>query len=150
MNKKVILFIVIVIIIASAIGLIYASSILKGEEINEDNHLVILNFDELENKVNNKETFILVITQTNCPHCLAYKPMLKKVLAKYDITAYEIQTDTISKEEHNKLLTIANYSGTPTTVFIQNGEEKNTANRIVGESSIDKIESRLKALGYIK
>ncbi len=150
MKKKAITFLVIIVIAAALIGVIYSSSVLKGKEIDEDKHLVLINYSELETKINNKESFILLISQSDCAHCLAFKPGFKEVLAKYDITAYEIQTDQISNEENNKLKLIANISGTPTTVFIVDGEEANTANRLVGEATKTKIESRLKAMGYIK
>ena len=88
--------------IAAVIGVIYSSSVLKGKEIDEDKHLVLINYSELETKINNKESFILLISQSDCAHCLAFKPGFKEVLAKYDITAYEIQTDQISNEENNK------------------------------------------------
>lgn len=150
MKKRILFFCAIAIVILAIIGMIYACVTLKGQEQNEDNHLIEINFNELNKKVENKETFILLISQTECTHCLAYKPLLKKVLAKYDITAYELSLDKLSKEENAQLKNIANVSGTPNTVFIFDGEEKNTANRIVGEATESEITSRLKAMGYIE
>ncbi len=150
MKKKVIQISVFIVIILAVIGLIYASTVLKGKEIDLDKHLVLLTYPELKEKVDNKESFILLFSQTDCPHCAAFKPIFKEVLAKHDITAYEIQTDTLTKEEAIALKDIANVSATPTTIFIENGVEKSTSTRLKGESSSDKIESRLKAVGYIK
>lgn len=150
MKKKILIFGSILVIILAVIGMVYASITLKGKEKNEDNHLLEINFTDLNKKIENKETFILLISQTECAHCLAYKPIFKKVLAKYDITAYELSLDKLSKEEKTQLTNIANVSGTPNTVFIFDGEEKNTANRIVGEATESEITSRLKALGFIQ
>ena len=150
MKKKVIQISVFIVIILAVIGLIYASTVLKGKEIDLDKHLVLLTYPELKEKVDNKESFILLFSQTDCPHCAAFKPIFKEVLAKHDITAYEIQTDTLTKEEAIALKDIANVSATPTTIFIENGVEKSTSTRLKRESSSDKIESRLKAVGYIK
>lgn len=150
MKKKLLICSIIIVIALALAGLIYASTKLKGNEIKENSYLVELTFDELQQKVDNKDSFILVITQTNCAHCAEYKPVLKKVLAKHEITAYEIAQDKLDSEKKAKLNIIANTSGTPNTVFIVDGEEVNTSSRLVGNQPANKIESRLKAMGYIK
>ncbi len=150
MKNKVIMVIIILILTIAIGSLVYAGISLTKENNEEDSHLVEISFDELQEKIDNKETFILLMSQTTCSHCAEYKPVFKKVLTKYDITAYEISTDLLSKEENALIKDIANISGTPTTVFIFDGEEKNTANRLVGAAQESKIVSRLKALGYIE
>ncbi len=149
MKKKIGLIIGIVIVILAVIGLIYAAITLNKKNDSLEDRLVSLTYSELEKKINNKENFILVITQTDCSHCIEYKPVLEQVLLDYNLTAYEIDQKKISSEEKNKLKDIANISGTPTTVFIVNGEERQTADRIVGSASRSKIIDRLKAMGYI-
>ncbi len=148
MKKNIVIFIVIAIVITASIGLIYASTILHGKEKYEDKHLIEITFKELQEKVDNKETFILLISRSDCSHCIEYKPTLKKVLAENDIIAYEIQLDKISAEDEGKLKDIANVSGTPNTIFIENGVEKSTSQRLSGAVSESKLRSRLKALGY--
>lgn len=150
MKKKIIIASAIAVVTIAIISLIYASTILHGKEVNEDKHLVELTFEELQQKVDNKETFILLISQTTCSHCMEYKPILKSVLAKYDITAYVIELDTLSTEDKGRLKDIANVSGTPNTIFIEEGTEKNTSQRLSGEVTESKLVNRLKALGYIK
>jgi len=150
MKNKIIVGTIIVILTISIVALIYASYSLNKKEAEENSHLIELSYTELQEKITNKDSFILVISQKECAHCAAYKPILKEVLTKHDLYAYELVSDTLTKEENAKLKDIANYSGTPTTVFIVDGEEKNTAHRLIGESTKSKITSRLKALGYIK
>lgn len=150
MKKNIMIIIGIIIVAAAVIGLIYAGTILHGKEVKEDNHLIELTFDELQKKIDNQDSFILLISRTNCSHCIEYKPTLKKVLAEYDITAYEVEIDKLSKEDNIKLKAIANVDGTPNTIFIENGAEKNTASRLAGTVSESKLVSRLKAMGYIK
>ena len=150
MKKKLIITAISLVIILSIAALIYAGVVLNTKEKDEDKHLQELKINELEEKVANKETFVLVISQTTCSHCAEYKPRLKKILAKYDITGYYIEKDILSDEETVRLNNIANISGTPTTVFIVDGEEASTATRLVGAKSTDSIISRLKAMGYIK
>ncbi len=150
MKKNLIIAGIILVSILSIIGLIYASKTLNEKNEDEEKRLIQLTFNELQEKVNNKETFILLLSQSDCSHCAQYKPILKKVLAKHDIYAYELEIDKISKEDNAKLKDIANTSGTPTTIFIENGSEANTSSRLVGTKTSSEIERRLKSLGYIK
>ena len=146
MKKKIIIASICAVIIMAVAGMIYASTTLNKKTEEENKHLVEITYQELEKKVNNKESFILVLTQTNCSHCHEYKPVLKKVLYDYDIYAYEVSTDKLTKEENAKLKDIANASGTPTTIFIENGEEKNTYSRMVGTQTESKLVNKLNNL----
>lgn len=152
MKKRLIIIGIIVVITLSITGLIYAGAKLNNKTEEENKHLITITFSELKEKINNKETFILLISQEQCSHCAEYKPILKKVLAKHDVYAYELKLDKpkLSKKETAELKDIANTSGTPTTIFIENGEETNTSTRLVGTKTSSEIENRLKALGYIK
>lgn len=151
MKKKVIKIILGIILILAVIGIIYASTTLNKKNNELDSHLVVLTYKELKEKLDNKEDFILVITKTTCSHCESYKPKLKDVLSKYDIKAYEIALDKLSDDETKVFNEIANVSGTPTTIFIKNGSESTTSNRLVGDiQDEDTIITRFKALGFIK
>ena len=44
-----------------------------------------LKYDDVIEKFNNKEDFVLVISQTTCAHCISYKPVLRSVSKKYKI-----------------------------------------------------------------
>lgn len=150
MKTKIVYGIIGIVVFLSIIGIIYAGITLNKKKEIEDNHLIELTFSELQEKVANKDSFILVITQTDCSHCAEYKPTLKSVLTDYDIIAYEIDETKLSKEEFATLKDIANTSGTPATVFIEEGEEKSTSTRIIGSKKRDVIIKRLKAMKYIK
>lgn len=138
-------------IILAALGLFgYAIIVSAIETAAKDKTLIELSYKELEKKINNKDTFILVITQTKCSHCAQYKPVLKEVLYEYDLKAYEVDEEKLSKKELGKLKNIANISGTPTTVFIVDGEEVTTSSRLRGGiTNKNIIIKRLKAQGYI-
>ncbi len=150
MKKKLIKYSIIAVVLIAVGGLVYASTKLNSKIKEEDSHLIEITYDELQKKVDNKESFILLFSQTQCSHCAEYKPVLKKVLTKYDLYAYEIVTDKLTKEENAKIKDIANISGTPATVFIEDGVETKTSTRLSGTKSESKIVSRLKSLGYIK
>ena len=150
MKNNIIKWTVIAIVVLAIVGIISSGFILKSREKEMDKHLVELNMNELREKIENKDSFILVITQTTCSHCAEYKPVLKKVLHKYDIVGYFIEEDKLSKQELGELKEIANVSGTPQTIFITEGQEESTSTRLSGNQQESQIISRLKAMGYIK
>ena len=65
------------------------------------------------------------------------------------MNAFVLNVSELSDKDSKTLSKYVNFSGTPTTVFMQDGEEKTTLNRIVGYASKNKIVERLESLGYI-
>lgn len=140
-NKKNIIYITIAIF-----SLIIISTILY---INKTN-LIELNYSEIIEKIENKDTFVLCISATNCVHCQDYKPKLEKISKDYNITIYYINKDTIEDEKYREFKSKLSFDGgTPTTIFFINGEEKTTANRIEGNVKTEKIINKLKNNGFI-
>ncbi len=111
-------------------------------------NIVSITVSELEAKIQNKETFILVVSQTGCSHCKQYLPELNRTLKKINLTAYDLNVTGLKSEEATTLNKYINFSGTPTTFFYRDGEEKTTLNRITGYADEIKILERLKSLGY--
>lgn len=117
---------------------------------SSDKHIKEISFEGVKNKLANKDTFALYIGNENCSHCVEYMPTLKKVLKKYDITIYHMDNSKLSESEYSEFKTYINISGTPTIVFITDGEEETTLNRIVGTTSESETIERFKTNGYIK
>lgn len=151
MKKNIIKCAIGAIVIAAIAGIIYAAVTINKEKKEADKHLVEISIGELQEKVNNKDTFILVVTKDGCSYCESYKPVIKDVLEEYDVVAYELnQTKLTTKEDQNAYEELVpNITGTPTTVFFKNGEEITVSNRLIGAVKRDKVVDRLKALGYI-
>ena len=104
-----------------------------------NDNLVRLSYDEIMEKIDNKESFILCISRTTCSHCNVYKPKLRKVANKYDIKIYYTDVDKYSKNDLKDFNSKISFDGgTPTTLFIKDGKEKTTATRIEGDVSIKK------------
>ena len=103
----------------------------------------------LKAKIDNKEKFVLVVTQTGCSHCMAYLPVLEEVGEEYKLTFYDINMTNLSDDEKTEFNKLVRISGTPTTIFYTNGEEESTTARLVGEKTKDKIINRLKSEGSI-
>lgn len=110
-----------------------------------------INYKEFYTLIKNKQTFILYIGSTSCHNCVEFSPKLKVVIKENNIKNVKyIDLDKLSEKEKNGLNKIINVSGTPTVVFVTNGEEKSMTNRINGNVSKEKIISRLKSNEYIK
>ncbi len=117
---------------------------------NKNNNLIKLDYKDIVNKIDNKESFVLCVSRTTCSHCQSYKPKLQKVANKYNIKIYYTDIDTYNKDELNDFNSRITFDGgTPVTLFIKNGEEKTTATRIEGDVSNDKIIDKLKKNVFI-
>ena len=146
MKKKTYLIILIILLILLFVSL----GVLYIRKKEEENTLVYeINMQQLEEKINNKDTFILVMTQTGCVHCQSYLPTIKKVSREYGVTFYVLNRAKLSKEEYNRLKDIANISGTPSTIFIVDGEEKTALNRLTGSIEKSRLVEKLISEGYI-
>lgn len=108
-----------------------------------------VDYSNLTKMLNSQKSFILIVTQTTCPHCTEYKPNLNNVLKENNLEAYEIDLLTLTEEDYNSFQEIFNVSGTPTTIFIENGLE-NQIYRYSGTKEEDTIIEKLKEANYIK
>ena len=117
---------------------------------SKEEHIKEISLDGFKEKIANKESFALYIGNENCSHCVSYLPTLKSVLKDYNITIYHLDNSKLSDKEYAEFKTYINISGTPTIVFITDGEEETTLNRIVGETSKEDTIERFKTNGYIK
>lgn len=117
---------------------------------SNDNHIKEISLDKFKEKMANKESFVLYIGNENCSHCVAYLPTLKSVLKEYNVTIYHLDNSKLSEEEYLEFKSYISISGTPTVVFITDGDEETTLNRIVGEISKEDTIERFKTNGYIK
>lgn len=109
-----------------------------------------VDYKKLMNMFDEKESFVLFIGSTECTHCDSYKVTLNDIIEKYQVKIYYIDISKLSKEEDAKLRSYANFTGTPTTVFIEKGTETSMYDRIDGNKPIDKVIEKLKKKGYIK
>lgn len=109
-----------------------------------------INYADLKQKIENNEDFILFIGADSCSHCATYKTTLNSVINDYNVDVYYIDIDNLSKKENSYLNALAPYTGTPTTVFIENGKEESTYNRIEGAMDYEYVVGKFKKNGYIE
>lgn len=113
-------------------------------------YLKEINYKEYHELLDSKETFILEIMKTDCPHCQKLKPKLSDLANKYGIEIKVINTANLSKEEVEKIYDETGISGTPTILFYNDGVEETTASRISGNVSEEKLISKFKDNGIIE
>ena len=141
-NKKLIILLA-AITILTTVGIVYFFNI-------KNSNLIELNYNEVKEKINNKENFILCISANECIHCQKYKPKLKKIANDYNIKIYYINRDEIKKEKYEEFKKELSFDGgTPTTIFFKEGKEQTTASRIEGNEKTEKIINKLKSNGFI-
>ena len=117
---------------------------------NKNVGLEKINYEKVNELIEQEETFVLCISRTTCSHCDDFKPKLKEVANDYNIKVYYIDIDKETDENKDNFKDIISFNGeTPTTVFIKNGAETTTANRINGNVSKKNIIKKFKTNGFI-
>lgn len=112
--------------------------------------LISVSYDELNEKLENKDTFILEVVQDGCHNCTSFTPKFEKVLDEYDLVAYTLNISIIDANDSDKFLKEYNVDGTPTVIFFKDGKETSTLKRLVGNKDEDVIISKLRSNGYIE
>jgi len=142
-NKKNILTVTTIITIA-----LIAILIIPKLNNSQTGELKKITYKEIIKKQENKDDFILIVSQSTCSHCATYKPKVKKIAKEYNITVYYLDIDKESNQE--KVLNELNLSGaTPMTLFFIKGKETSVLNRIEGDLSTKTIENQFKKMGFI-
>lgn len=114
-----------------------------------------ISFDKLDSMFQEKKEFVLFIGSAECSHCQSYKPKLEAVIKVNQVKVYYIDISQLSAEELEKLSDYVPFTGTPYTVFIEDGKLKENGDdkeiyTINGDRDIDYIEDIFQKNGYIK
>lgn len=109
-----------------------------------------ISYKELNNMLDKKENFILFIGSSTCSACSSYKITLNEVIKKYGVDIKYIDLSKLSDKEKGSVTAKFPISGTPATIFIEKGVEKDTYNRIDGNVRYSKIVKKLEENGYVK
>lgn len=121
--------------------------LLSGCSSNKTYHEIT--YSELNEMLDNKEDFILFIGSETCSACASYKVTLNTVIEDYDVDVKYIDLDKLSEQEYNEVIGKFPISGTPQTLFIENGEEEDTHNRVNGNAKYSRIVEKFQDNGYI-
>ena len=104
----------------------------------------------LENKINNKETFIIYIGSSTCSNCASLNPTLNKVIQNYNLTIYYINVHNLTDDENNRLLSLINYENKTPRIYFITGGKHDDVNVIFGNQAYETLVNYFKNQGYIK
>lgn len=107
-----------------------------------------LSFDSLQTKLDNKESFVLVIGSNTCSACAMYKKTMEEVIKDYQVEIFYLDNDKLTEEQSSKIYSKYVITGTPTTIFIENGTETSTYDRLNNVGYSDVV-NKLKKYGII-
>ena len=140
-NEAVILIIVAIVAI---IGVFLIQSFGKG-------YFYEISYKELMKKVDNKETFAILIKKNDCQYCELYFPKLERIVKEEKIkNIYYINLSNLSEKDKDSLESFITFNGTPQTIFFEEGKELDTYTRINGNQESKHIRAKLTQRGYIK
>lgn len=128
----------------------------KTKEIKEQDGIKQLDLDQVFKKIDDKETFIFMVTQSTCTYCNSFKKTLVPFLKEHkDIPFYEIEVDMLGEMKTDVEKNFAKLQkkvpefggGTPEMFCYENGKLKKSAS---GEMSEVALYNFMIDCGYIK
>ena len=112
------------------------------------NNLKSIKVDNLEKRLNNKESFILYLTDED-EEGLTLKKTLKKALKDEKVNYFYINTDKLNDEDEKKLESLFTYEDSNIIIFIKNGQENSVLSRISDVYiSTNDLKEEIKNQGY--
>lgn len=117
---------------------------------NVDSPITEIDYKTFNEKLENKDSFVLEVVQTGCSNCSNFTPTLETVLNEYNLTAFSINITNMTESDRTKLLDEYDIDGTPVVLFFKEGRETSTLKRIVGNQEEETVISKFKANGLIE
>ena len=117
---------------------------------NKMSGYVEISYQDYLHKIDNGESFPLVIGSSTCSACNMFKPVMESFISKYQIEVFYIDISKLTEDDYNLLKSDVNFSSTPTTIFIQDGKQTSVYYRIVGSETLSGVVNAYTKMGYIK
>ena len=131
--------------------IIIISILLINNQNKKTGELKQITYKQILQKVEKKEDFILIVSKSNCSHCMSYKPKVEIIAKDYNITVYYIDFDKEKEKDTDEFLKEFKLDGsTPMTLFIKDGKETSILKRLEGDVESNKIINRFKEMGFLK
>ena len=131
----------------------------EDAEYSGEKYITFIDYDEYEDLLDDSGIHAIVIGQTTCSHCIAFKPTINSVAGDYDVTINYLNLTEMSDDESSAFfdgLKTIGYDdpdfledgsfGTPTTLIIENGK---VIDYISGQRTISQLVKEFKKLGLI-
>lgn len=91
----------------------------------EAGHVEAITTAQLVEKMQNKESFTMVFTQTTCSHCKTFLEMLNGYLPNHNLVIYDMILDKEANREQSLKeceTLFPEFTGTPDIYYVENGE----------------------------
>ena len=106
--------------------------------------IVYISYEDYKNMKNEDGAYMVLISQTDCSHCIAYKEnVLDDYLHNHEITVYELN---VTNEENPRAVFTSlseelgmGFQGTPATIIIENKEIKELISGEISTTELDEI-----------
>ena len=106
--------------------------------------LQLLSYSDYQKKIDNNESFVVILSRESCSHCANFMPVAKEFASSKNLPMYYVDTDTFTEEDwssfeqSNTFLKKNNGNwGTPTTIVLAG---KEAVDYIEGETTADKLQ----------
>ena len=109
-----------------------------------------ISYETFKRKIDNQETFPLVIGSSECSACANYEIIMERFIRDYQVEVFMIDLLELSDKAYDELKTNVSFTGTPTTVFYKDGQLTSYYNRIDGSVTKNVIKEYFKTNGYIE
>ena len=106
-------------------------------------------YETLKEKVDNKESFVVLVVQNGCSHCENFMPVFDEFANDNNISYVKLNLTNLTTTDKQELNSNYPVSGTPTILFFKKGklQEEYT---ISGEVPKNNLKALFKQAGYIK
>ncbi len=109
-----------------------------------------LKVSDLKSKIDNKETFVLYLTD-NSTESQSLKKTLTKVSEDNKITFYYLSTEKLSDNDQTSLKNLITYDDANIIIFIKDGKESSVLSRVTNlYITPNDLKDELKLQGYLK
>ncbi len=145
----------IALIVGVVLIILIGGFVIKGNKVSYDVDLPLalagepglheLSYSEYKEKVDNNESFVLIIERATCSHCVSFMPVAEEFAKTEGLPMYYVDTDTFTKKEwasfektNTYLKKNANNWGTPTTLVLSGFV---AVDYVVGESDAEELKT---------
>lgn len=112
------------------------------EPVQEYDNIHKVDYKTFKEMIENKESFVIVISQTSCGHCITYKPIFDEALRENNIKGYELDLQVTSQHDRTEFLDTYPVEGTPTTMIFTNG--------ILEEEMLVSVQEKVAITNFLK
>ena len=143
-----------ILIIGLIIVIVIAGFLMKGEKakpsytlplaLTGEGGLHLLSYQEYQQKIDNNEAFIVILSRESCSHCANFIPVAEKFAKEKELPMYYVDTDTFTTEDWETFENSNTFLkkqkgnwGTPTTIVLAG---KEAVDYVEGETTEDELQ----------